>query len=410
LKGAAPASRDQLWLEDPAIKFLVYYHSPEQGDYLQQVVSSSDAGMVLAAGHLQELPARGENRAQVILLEYQEGNPELDRWIEQTAADPGSPAIFLYFPQISATSLLKVLRLGPRECFTYPIKEEEFQQAVTRVLSRAAGKPEPTMVPRIVSFLGCKGGAGTTFLAANAAALLAQERQGQVLLLDLDLQYGQLVHFFDARPSQTLSDAVRHFAELDVNYLKSILYSHNKQLQILPAPARLEEGEGVTPEHVEQILANAKKLPGFGWILIDAGHQFGEVTLKAVELSDELVLVAAPSIAALSNAKKLLELLHLLGLERLTTRLWLNAWQKDEDLSLEEVATFLGRQVSGTVRYDHRQVARSINEGRPLAETAPRHAVCQDLKTMVAMLKGEEPAANNHGLGWSWLKRLGGRS
>ncbi len=396
-------------MEDSAINFLVYYHSPENGDYLKQVVSSSGSGLLVDAVYFKDLPARGENGAEVILLEYQENNPELDRWIEETAADPNSPAIFLYFPQISTTSLLKALRLGPRECFSYPIKEEEFQQAVTRVLSRAAGKPGPTRVPRIVCFLGCKGGAGTTFLAANAAALLAQERQGQVLLMDLDLQFSQLVYFFDVKPSQTLGDAVSHFAELDVNYLKSILYHYNKQLQILPAPARLEEGENVTPEHVEKILATAKKLPGFGWILIDAGHQFGEVTLKAVELSDELVLVAAPSIAALSNARKLLELLHLLGLERLPTRLWLNAWQKDEDLSLEEVATFLGRQVSGTVRYDHRQVARSINEGRPLAETAPRHAVCQDLKTMVAKLKGEEPAANNNGLGWSWLKRLGGR-
>ena len=397
-------------MEDSAINFQVYYHSPEHGDYLKQVVSSSGSGLLVDAGDFKDLPSRSENGAQVILLEYQENNPELDRWIEETTADPNSPAIFLYFPQISTTSLLKALRLGPRECFTYPIKEEEFQQAVTRILSRAADKPGPTRVPRIVSFLGCKGGAGTTFLAANAAVLLAQERRGQVLLMDLDLQYGQLVHFFDVRPSQTLSNAVSHFAELDVNYLKSILYPYNKQLQILPAPARLEEGEGVTPEHVEKILANAKKLPGFGWILIDAGHRFGEVTLKAVELSDELVLVAPPSIAALSNARKLLELLQLLGLERLTTRLWLNAWQKTEDLSLEEVATFLGRQVSGTVRYDHRQVARSINEGRPLAETAPRHAVCQDLKTLVATLKGEEPAANNNGLGWSWLKRLGGRS
>jgi len=397
-------------LEDSAINFQVYYHSPEQGDYLKQVVSSSGSGLLVTAGDFKDWPAREESSADVILLEYQENNPELDRWIEETAGAPNSPAIFLYFPQISTTSLLKALRLGPRECFTYPIKEEEFQQAVTRVLSRVAAKPGPTRVPRIVSFLGCKGGAGTTFLVANAAALLAQERRGQVLLMDLDLQFSQLVYFFDVKPSQTLGDAVSHFAELDVNFLKSILYPYNKQLQILPAPARLEEGENVTPEHVEKILANAKKLPGFGWILIDAGHQFDEVTLKAVELSDELVLVAAPSIAALSNARKLLELLHLLGLERLTTRLWLNAWQKDEDLSLEEVATFLGRQVSGTVRYDHRQVARSINEGRPLAETAPRHAVCQDLKTMVAALKGEEPAANNHGLGWSWLKRWGGRS
>jgi pilus assembly protein CpaE len=391
-----------------AIQFLVYYHSPENGKYLQQIVSSSGSGKLLAAADLKHLPAQGTNGADVILVEHQENNPELDRWIEEMAANPQNPALFLYFPEISTSCLWKALRLGARECFTYPIKEEEFQQALDRVISRAAVTLGTAGPPRIVSFMGCKGGVGTTFLAANSAYLLARERQGQVLLMDLDLQYGQLAYFFDIRPQQTLGDAVNHFEELDVTYLKSILYPRDKHLQILPAPARPEEGESISPEHVGKLLGNAKKLPGFSWIIIDAGHQFDEVTLKAVELSDELILVATPTIPALANAKKLLELLRRLGLERLATELWLNAWQKDEDLTLEEVSKFLERDVSGTIRYDYREVARSINEGRPLAETAPRHPLCLDLKALVTKIKGEEAPSNGNGLAWSWLKWLGG--
>jgi pilus assembly protein CpaE len=206
-----------------------------------------------------------------------------------------------------------------------------------------------------------------------------------------------------------LSNAVSHFEELDGAYLQSILYPYNKQLHLLAAPARLEEGEAVLPEHVERLLGTAKKLPDFGWILIDAGHRLDEVTLKAVELSDLLVLVASPAIPALSNAKRMLELLRLLGLEKLTTELWLNAWQKDQDLTREEVSNFLGREVSGTVRYDHRPTSRSINEGRPLAETAPRHPVCQDLKDLVAKLKGGPPPEKGNHLGWGWLRRFGGK-
>ncbi len=392
-----------------AVHVLVYYHSPENGAYLQQVVASSGSGTLAAAADLERLPARGDHDADVILLEYQEDHPELDRWIEQLAADPQSPALFLYFPEISTTCLWKALRLGARECFTYPIREEEFQQAVSRVLTRAAGKPGTAGAPRLVSFLGCKGGVGTTFLAVNAASLLARERQGQVLLLDLDLQYGQLPYFFDLRPQHTLSDAVSHFEEMDLTYLQSILHRRDPNLQILAAPARLEDSEAISPEHVDQLLTSAKKLPGCGWIIIDAGHRLDDVTLKAVELSDELILVAAPSIPALSNTKKLLELLRLLDLRRPAAQLWLNAWQQDEDLTLEEVARFLGQEVSGAIRYDHLQVSRSINEGRPLAETSPRHPVCQDVQTLVIRLKGEAPPENGNGLGWGWLRRLGGK-
>jgi pilus assembly protein CpaE len=395
--------------QEPHIQFLVYYHSPEQGDYLQQIVNASGSGTLLAAGDLKHLPLRNDNGADVILLEHQENNQELDRWIEQTAADPQSPAVFLYFPEISTQCLWKALRLGARECFTYPIREEEFQQAVSRLLSRTAHKLSPAGAPRIVSFLGCKGGVGTTFLAANAATILARERQGQVLLMDLDLQYGQLAYFFDIHPKQTLGDVANHFEQLDTAYLQSLLYPRDRFLQILPAPASPEEGEGVSAEHVEKLLLHAKKLPGFGWIVIDAGHKFDEITLKAVELSDELILVAAPSIPALSNAKKLLELLRLLGLERLSTELWLNAWHKVEDLTLEEASDFLGREVTGTIRYDYRQVARSINEGRPLAEVAPRHPVSLDVKALVVKLKGEDLNSKGNGLRWSWLKLFGGK-
>jgi pilus assembly protein CpaE len=391
-------------------QFLVYYHSPESGQYLEQIIGASGFGKLLAASDLKHLPTQETKGADVILVEHQEGNPELDRWIEDMAVNPKNPPLLLYFPEISTTCLWKALRLGARECFSYPIKTEEFREAVDRALSRAsAALGTAAGAPRIVSFLGCKGGVGTTFLAINCACLMARERQGQVLLLDLDLQYGQLSYFFDIQPQQTLGDAVNHFEQLDAAYLQSILYPWDKQLQILPAPASPEEGESISPEHVEKLLGNAKKLPGFSWVIIDAGHRFDEVTLKAVELSDQLILVATPTIPALSNAKKLLELLRLLGLERLSTDLWLNAWQKDEDLTLEQVSKFLEKAVSGTVRYDYRQVARSINEGRPLAETDPRHPVCQDLKALVAKIKGEEAPANGNGLERGWLKWLGGK-
>jgi pilus assembly protein CpaE len=372
------------------------------------VVNSSGAGKLLTADDLEQLPAQKYTDADVIFLEYQEGNRELDHWIERTAADPQSPAIFLFFPEISTDCLWKALRLGAKECFSYPIKEEEFQQALNRVLARTARRP--LGAPRIITLLGCKGGVGTTFLAGNAAVFLARKRQGQVLLLDLDLQYGQMSYLFDLQPQHTLTDAVSHFAELDPNYLQSLLFTRDKHLQILPSPSRPEEGEAVTPEHVEKILANAKKLAGFNWIIVDGGHRVDEVTLRAVELSDRLILVATPSIPALSNAKKILELLRLLGLERLATDLWLNGWRKDEDLTLEEVGIFLGKEVSGVIRYDHRQVSHSINEGRPLAETSPRHPVSQDLSALIGRLQGEEqPPENANGSRWGWLRRLGGR-
>jgi pilus assembly protein CpaE len=133
-----------------------------------------------------------------------------------------------------------------------------------------------------------------------------------------------------------------------------------------------------------------------------------EVTLKALELSDDILLVTNPSIPALSNAKKLLELLQLLDLGGVRSEVILNSWQKRGDLGEAEVVSFLGREVTSKITFDPQQVGRCINEGRPMEELAPRHTVCQELKAIAARLLGDE--GKSAGSGLKWIKRLVGKS
>ncbi len=182
-------------------------------------------------------------------------------------------------------------------------------------------------------FPGCKGGVGASFLIGNLAYILSRESQGQVLLVDLDLQYSQLVHFFDIKPRHSLTDLISHLEEMDNSYLQNLLQHYNKFLSLLPGPTHLEEAEAVTPEHIDKILSYLRNIQTFRWILVDAGHRMDEITLKALELSDNLVLVTAPSIPALANTRKWFELLHLLGSE-VPVELWLNAWDKNVPLGL----------------------------------------------------------------------------
>jgi len=387
-----------------APRFLIYYHSPENRDYLRQALVSAKC-QVLAAKPLEELPGQVNSGADAVFLEYQEGSPGIDRWIDKAVHTSQGPAIFLYLQEVSTDSLWKALRLGVKECFAFPIEAKELQQALGRLPQvQAAPTPEPD-APRLVSFLGCKGGVGSSFLTANVACLLAQEDRGQVLVVDLDLRYGQLVHFFNARPKYTLVDVVENLERLDKAYFQSLLLPYSDRLQLLPAPSRLEEADMVTPTHLEHILRYLKELRAFPWIFLDCCHQLDEVTLKAVEMSDQLALVITPGIPALANAKKLLEVFDLLRLESLKVDLWLNCWQKRGDLGPSEVNGFLGRPVAGTVLYEPIQVERSINAGKPLAVSSPGHPLCRDLRLIVKkIIEADLPMAA--GAGRSWFQRL----
>jgi pilus assembly protein CpaE len=390
-----------------AIRFSLYYHSKENGEYLQKIINTSRQGMLVDTQSLTNLPARVNSGTDVVFLEYQEDDAKLDRWIEKTAADPKSPSIFLFLHEITTNSLWKALRLGVKECFSFPIRVEEFQEALDRLPTPDASL-EVAETTRVVSFLGSKGGVGNTFIATNVAHLLAQEQKGLVLLMDLDLRYGQVIYFFDVQPKYNVIDVIENFERLDKTYLQSLFHSYDKFLSILPAPSRLEEAEAVTGEHLEKILRYLKNSRLFSWILLDCCHQMDEVTLKALELSDDILLVTNPSIPALSNAKKLLELLQLLDLGGVRSEVILNSWQKRGDLGEAEVVSFLGREVTSKITFDPQQVGRCINEGRPMEELAPRHTVCQELKAIAARLLGDE--GKSAGSGLKWIKRLVGKS
>ena len=386
--------------------FSIYYHSPKNKEYLREIIETSGSGQILESIDLDNLPGQTVNDSDVILIEYQEDRPELDHWIEKIAANPKNPAIFLYFKEISTNNLWKALRLGARECFTFPIQEENFQQAVARIMARTEAYRSLARPTQVISFLGCKGGVGTTFLVANTASLLSQERRGRVLAVDLDLGYAQLNYFFDILPQHNISELVENLERLDKFYLQNIIFPIRDHCSILAAPARPEEAEIVNAGHLEKIIRYLSENLGFRSILIDCCHRIDEITLKALELSEILVLVTAQSIPALSNAKKTLEVLNLLGLKGLEVKIWVNFWDRQNELTLTEVEGFLGQSIAGTISRDYQQVNFSINEGKPLVEETPRHPICADLKLLVEdFRKGDLPEASN-GSRWQWLQRI----
>ena len=203
-------------------QFSIYYDSLENKEYLRKIIEASGTGKLVESNDLAHLPPQGVNGVDVVFLEYQENNPELDHWIERIAVNPRNPAIFLYFKEISTKNLWKAIRLGAKECFTYPIQAEDFHQALKRIMARTEVRKGPASPTQIISFLGCKGGIGTSFLVANLASLLAQERRGKVLVVDLDLGFGQLNYFFDVHPEHTLIELIENLERLDVNYLQNI--------------------------------------------------------------------------------------------------------------------------------------------------------------------------------------------
>ena len=115
----------------------VYYQTPENGEYLCQVVmATARLGQVK---HVTEISGMDDaGGVDVVLVEYQDNNPELDNWLVQVAGQPGSPEIFLFVAEVSLPAIWKSVKLGAWEIFSRSLAAEDFQEALTRTEIRQA--------------------------------------------------------------------------------------------------------------------------------------------------------------------------------------------------------------------------------------------------------------------------------
>ena len=279
-------------------------------------------------------------------------------------------------------------------------KTGRYQMGVEFDSSFLVHRPAPAVRPgeakgaaahtSLVSFLGSKGGVGNTFLTINVAYLLAREKLGKVLVVDLDLLYGQAIYFFDVKPQHTIIDVIENCEELDRSYVQSLLHNYDDYLSLLPAPVRIEDAESVTPLKIRKILDYLKSLQDFKWILLDCANHLGEVALTALESSDEVFLTTVPSLPALYNAKKLLNLLDLLGKGPGKVAVILNSLQKHRGLMDSEVEKFLGQEINYHIGFDPTHVDDSIDAGRPLGAIASKVAISSGLKNIADQLIGND--------------------
>ncbi len=82
-----------------------------------------------------------------------------------------------------------------------------------------------------------KGGVGTTTVATNLALIVAEAHPNKVLLVDLDLSFGQVASHLNLQPKQTLLELARDEAALrEPELFRTYAIHHASGLHVLAAP------------------------------------------------------------------------------------------------------------------------------------------------------------------------------
>lgn len=312
--------------------------------------------------------------------------------IQRLAAESPKTALISAANNAAPDLLLQSLRAGAREFLQLPISAEELKTVLDRVAEFCAGQVEaPKKKGRMVAVFSSKGGCGTSFIATNLAA----STNARTVLVDLNLQAGDLPLFLGVDPKYSFADMAENRKRLDDALIKSFVTPYSANLSLLAAPREADSADEIEPEHVFEVLQRLRE--SYEYVVLDPQHTFDSITLAALDQSDEILLILALDIPSIRSTQRALEIFDRLGYPRKKIRIVVNRWSKQIDLDLRQVEKFLGEPVIGFIPSDYQTAVTSINLGRPLVQSEPNCKIAQEIRrvtrTIVTgqMVRDEEP-------------------
>ena len=309
------------------------------------------------------------------------GEPGL-KLVQRIANECASTAVICASRDSSPDLILRSMRAGARDFLRLPIFEEELTTVVERTAEFALehAADEPRKRGRAIAVFSSKGGCGCSLIATNLAIL----QPTPTVLVDLNLQSGDLELMLGVRPKFSLADVVENRERLDDALLSSYLTPHSKNVSLLAAPINAESAEDIEPRHIYEIMESLRHR--FDTVIIDTPHNFDAVTISALDHADEILVVLTLEIHAIRSTRRALEIFDRLGYPRKKIRVVVNRWSKNIDLDQKQVEDFLGERVVGFVQSDYRAAVNSINLGQPLVDSAPASKASTDLRQVAAKL------------------------
>jgi pilus assembly protein CpaE len=270
-------------------------------------------------------------------------------------------------------------RVGARDVVSPDATDEELTDAIDRALQASdqrriawtavAGPPPAGPRARIMSVFSPKGGAGKTTMSSNLAVGLALHSPGEVVLVDLDLQFGGADSALQLSTEHSIADACSLGAGLDAASLKMFLTPHQSGLFVLTAPEAISRADEVTPDQLHRILDLLSE--HFRYIVVDTAAGIDVVTVAALERSTDLVLVSTTDVACVRALRRATDALDTVGINKHRRHFVFNRSDVKGGLALNDLRSVTGATNEVLVP-EHRSVAIAMNSGSPILQSDPR--------------------------------------
>lgn len=324
-----------------------------------------------------------EVKPDVVLMDI--NMPDMDGITATDAIRKALPYVQIVILSVQSDSnyMRRAMQAGASDFLTKPPTIDELNSAIRRAGVMAhderakLGQPVGTSVRssgsslasapmasmgRLITIYSPKGGTGCTTLATNLAMGLYNE-DTTVLLVDGNLQFGDVAVFLNEQSKYNVIDLTSRADELDSEVVENITVKHSQSgVKILAAPNKPEQADTVTGEQFGKMLRFLKTV--YSYVIVDTTSSLQEITLSAIDAADILVLITTQDIPSIKSCRLFLDVANAFGMDRNRVVFVMNKYDKRIGITPEKVGDNLKQEIRAVIPFEERVIV-SVNKGIP---------------------------------------------
>ena len=322
----------------------------------------------------------------VIVIESTAARSELIEALDMLAEYCDSGTKVIVVGRVNDIMLYReLMERGVSDYLVWPLTALDFVRVVSRIYSDAAGEP----VGKIVAVTGVKGGVGASVIAHNLAFTMARDLHVQTVVVDMDLAFGTAGLDFNQDPPQGIAEALFAPDRLDSNLLDRLMSRCSDRLSLLAAPAtldRLYDFAETDFDHLVDLLRASTPC-----IVLDVPHTWTAWARRALVAADEIVLVAAPDLANLRNAKSMVDTLRAARPHDALPRLVMNGvgMPRRPEIGLADFAKAVDMQPDVVIPFEPKLFGTAANNGQMIVEVEASHKVTELFSQLARTVSGK---------------------
>jgi len=323
--------------------------------------------------------------------------PDMDGFqiLERLRRDPkfGTIPVIVITAKDELDQKLKAFELGADDYLVKPFQPEELvaRMGILARRGRAAQQSRAVEKAKDASLYvvhSLRGGLGCSSIVVNLGLAFLKLWGKSTLLVDGVLTAGQIALMLDAKSTATWENLVGINEEtLDDVVVDEMMSEHKSGIRYIASP-RFPIAADTFSNEISKLFMDSLKTRN-DFIVVDASHDFSDMTINMLSMSNLILLVMAPEMASLRTAMGALEIYDRLGISVEKVKIVLNNNSSNPAIKQAQLEKVLKRPIDFVLPYEAGEVNRALNFGQPFILTNPDLPICLALENMAYHLSDQ---------------------